>query len=254
METVAKTDDGAQDLRSLADFASLFYTMGKKILIIEDEKKLVTILKGYLEQAGYAVVAATDGQQGLTVFRHEKPALVLLDLNLPGIDGLDVCRALRKESNVPVIMVTARVEETDRLIGLELGADDYILKPFSPREVVARVRAVLRRAEGETMRSQSLSAGDLAVDLAKHAARLKGRALDLTPTEFTLLVVLMQNPGRALTRLQLLDQAQGEAFDGYERTIDAHIKNLRQKLERDPKDPRYILTVFGVGYKFAEDV
>jgi two-component system alkaline phosphatase synthesis response regulator PhoP len=228
--------------------------MGKKILIIEDEKKLVTILKGYLEQAGYAVVAATDGQQGWTVFRHEKPALVLLDLNLPGIDGLDVCRALRKESNVPVIMVTARVEETDRLIGLELGADDYILKPFSPREVVARVRAVLRRAEGETMRSQSLSAGDLAVDLAKHAARLKGRALDLTPTEFTLLVVLMQNPGRALTRLQLLDQAQGEAFDGYERTIDAHIKNLRQKLERDPKDPRYILTVFGVGYKFAEDV
>jgi DNA-binding response OmpR family regulator len=227
--------------------------MGKKILVVDDEKKLVTILKGYLEQAGFAVVTAYDGQQALTVFRHEKPALVLLDLNLPQIDGLDVCRALRKESNVPVIMVTARVEETDRLIGLELGADDYIVKPFSPREVVARVRAVLRRAEGGPARVETLSAGDLTLDLGKHAARLKDRALDLTPTEFDLLAVLMQNPGRAFTRLQLLDQVQGEAFEGYERTIDAHVKNLRQKIERDPKNPQYILTVFGVGYKFADD-
>jgi DNA-binding response OmpR family regulator len=227
--------------------------MAKKILIVEDEKKLVTLLKAYLEQAGFAVVAASDGQQALTMFRYEKPALVLLDLNLPGMDGLDVCRALRKESAVPIIMVTARVEETDRLIGLELGADDYISKPFSPREVVARVRAVLRRAEGEPTRAETLVAGELTLDLTKHSARLKQRELELTPTEFDLLAVLMQNPGRAFTRLQLLDRVQGEAFDGYERTIDAHIKNLRQKIERDPKNPQYILTVFGVGYKFAED-
>ncbi|HEX7594664.1 MAG TPA: response regulator transcription factor [Anaerolineae bacterium] len=227
--------------------------MSKKILVVDDERKLVTILKGYLEQAGYAVVTAYDGQQALTVFRHESPALVLLDLNLPQIDGLDVCRALRKESNVPVIMLTARVEETDRLIGLELGADDYIVKPFSPREVVARVRAVLRRSEGEPTRAETFSAGDLTLDLGKHSARLKDRTLELTPTEFDLLTVMMQNPGRAFTRLQLLDQVQGEAFEGYERTIDAHIKNLRQKIERDPKTPRYILTVFGIGYKFGED-
>lgn len=228
--------------------------MAKKILVVEDEKKLVAVLKGYLEQAGFSVVTASDGEQALTVFRHEKPALVLLDLNLPKLDGLDVCRALRKESNVPIIMVTARVEEADRLIGLELGADDYITKPFSPREVVARVRAVLRRAEGEPTRAEILTAGDLTLDLAKHSARLKDREIELTPTEFDLLTVLMQNPGRAFTRLQLLDRVQGEAFEGYERTIDAHIKNLRQKIERDPKNPRYILTVFGVGYKFAEDV
>lgn len=228
--------------------------MAKKILVVEDEKKLVAILKGYLEQAGFSVVTASDGEQALAVFRHEKPALVLLDLNLPKLDGLDVCRALRKESNVPIIMVTARVEEADRLIGLELGADDYITKPFSPREVVARVRAVLRRAEGEPARAETIVAGDLTLDLAKHSLHLKDREIELTPTEFDLLTVLMQNPGRAFTRLQLLDRVQGEAFEGYERTIDAHIKNLRQKIERDPKNPRYILTVFGVGYKFAEDV
>lgn len=228
--------------------------MAKKILIVEDEKKLVALLKAYLEQAGFVVVTANDGQHALAVYRNEKPALVLLDLNLPGMDGLDVCRALRKESAVPIIMVTARVEETDRLIGLELGADDYISKPFSPREVVARVRAVLRRSEGEPTRAETLVAGDLTLDLTKHSARLKDRLIELTPTEFDLLAVLMQNPGRAFTRLQLLDRVQGEAFDGYERTIDAHIKNLRQKIERDPKNPQYIVTVFGVGYKFAEDM
>jgi DNA-binding response OmpR family regulator len=228
--------------------------MAKKILVVDDEKKLVNIIKGYLEQAGFSVLTAFDGQQALTMYRYEKPALVVLDLNLPVIDGLDVCRMLRKESNVPIIMVTARVEETDRLIGLELGADDYITKPFSPREVVARVRAVLRRTEGQSIKSETISAGHLTVDLGKHLAELNGRAIDLTPTEFVLLTVMMQNPGRAFTRLQLLDQVQGETFDGYERTIDAHIKNLRQKIERDPKNPTYLLTVFGVGYKFAEDV
>lgn len=231
--------------------------MSKKILVVEDEKKLVTILRGYLEQAGFAVLAAYDGQQALTIFRHDKPALVLLDLNLPKIDGLDVCRAIRKESNTPVIMVTARVEEADRLVGLELGADDYIVKPFSPREVVARVRAVLRRTEGETARPETVSAGtagELTIDLTKHTVRIKEHPVELTPTEFDLLAIMMQNPGRVFTRLQLLDQVQGQAFEGYERTIDAHIKNLRQKIEQDPRNPRYILTVFGVGYKFAEDV
>jgi len=227
--------------------------MSKKILLVEDEKKHVAILKGYLEQAGFSVVTASDGQNALTQFRHTKPALVLLDLNLPGMDGLDVCRALRKESSVPIIMVTARIEETDRLIGLELGADDYITKPFSPREVVARVRAVLRRTEGQTT-SETLTGGDLSIDLAKHSLQVGERVVDLTPTEFDLLVVMMREPGRAFTRLQLLDQVQGDAFEGYERTIDAHIKNLRQKIEPDPKVPRYILTVFGIGYKFAEDV
>lgn len=227
--------------------------MSKKILVVEDEKKLVAIIKGYLEQAGFAVAVAYDGQQALTLFRHERPALVLLDLNLPTLDGLDVCRALRKESNVPIIMITARVEETDRLIGLELGADDYISKPFSPREVVARIRAVLRRTEGLPMRAEILTAGDLSIDLGKHSVQFGERTIDLTPTEFDLLAVMMQNAGRVFTRLQLLDKVQGEAFEGYERTIDAHIKNLRQKIERDPKTPRYILTVFGVGYKFAED-
>ncbi len=228
--------------------------MSKKILIVDDEKKLVSVVRGYLEQAGFNVAVAYDGPQALAVFRHEKPNLILLDLNLPGLDGLDVARTLRKESNVPIIMLTARVEETDRLIGLELGADDYIVKPFSPREVVARVRAVLRRTGGETAAPEVLHAGELTLDLGKHTLTTNGGPVDLTPTEFDLLTALMQNPGRAFTRLQLLDRVQGESYEGYERTVDAHIKNLRQKIGDDPKNPRYILTVFGVGYKFAEEV
>lgn len=226
--------------------------MSKKILVVDDEKKIANVVRGYLEQAGYSVVVAHDGPQAIAAFRREKPNLVLLDLNLPGMDGLDVARALRKEFSVPIIMLTARVEEADRLIGLELGADDYVLKPFSPREVVARVRAVLRRVGGETAPAEILQAGKLILDLAKHTATLGAAAVELTPTEFNLLAALMQNPGRAFTRLQLLDRVQGESYEGYERTIDAHIKNLRQKIGDDPKDPRYILTVFGVGYKFAE--
>ncbi len=227
--------------------------MGKTILMVDDEKKLVSVVRGYLEQAGFSVRVAYDGKQALTVFRHEKPNLVLLDLNLPEMDGLDVARTLRKESSVPIIMLTARVEEADRLIGLELGADDYIVKPFSPREVVARIRTVLRRVEGEIAPAQILRAGDLLLDLDKHSVAVKGAPIELTPTEFDLLTALMQNPGRALTRMQLLDRVQGETYEGYERTIDAHIKNLRQKIGDDPKSPRYILTVFGVGYRFAED-
>ncbi len=227
--------------------------MSKKILVVDDEKKIVDVVRGYLEQAGMTVVTAHDGPQALAVFRHEKPDLVLLDLNLPGLDGLDVARALRKESAVPIIMLTARVEEMDRLIGLELGADDYIVKPFSPREVVARVRAVLRRTGDEARPAEIFRAGELVLDMDKHTLTLGGRPVELTPTEFDLLTVLMQNPGRAFTRLQLLDRLQGAAYEGYERTLDAHVKNLRAKIGDDPKAPRYILTVFGVGYKFTED-
>lgn len=226
--------------------------MRKRILVVDDEKKLVKVLSGYLEQAGFEPVPAYDGKHALAAFRRDKPNLVLLDLNLPELDGLDVARAIRQESSIPIIMLTARVEEADRLIGLELGADDYVVKPFSPREVVARVRAVLRRVEGQTAAAEILRAGAIELDLTKHAVTADGKPVELTPTEFDLLQTLMQKPGRVFTRMQLLDRVQGEAFEGYERTVDAHVKNLRQKLGDDPKQPRYILTVFGVGYKFGD--
>jgi DNA-binding response OmpR family regulator len=189
----------------------------------------------------------------LTVYRHEKPVLVVLDLGLPGMDGLDVARTLRREGNVPIIMLTARVDETDKLIGLELGADDYVTKPFSPRELVARVRAVLRRTGSEQEQPLApIVAGGVVIDLERRRVTVDGHLADLTPTEFDLLVVLARHPGRVFTRLELLDRVQGYAFEGYERTVDAHVKNLRQKIEPDPKQPRYVLTVYGVGYKFAE--
>jgi DNA-binding response OmpR family regulator len=226
--------------------------MSKKILVVDDEPQIVRVLRGYLESAGFQVVAAYDGSEALAAFRHEGPELIILDLMLPEVDGLDVARAIRRESDVPLIMLTARVEEAERLIGLELGADDYVTKPFSPREVVARVRAVLRRAGGPETTSQVLSVGDVSLDLDKRQASVAGRQLDLTPTEFDLLATLMSGPGRVFSRMQLLDKVQGYAYEGYERTIDAHIKNLRQKMEDDPRHPRYILTVYGLGYKFAE--
>ncbi len=226
--------------------------MPHTILVVDDEPQLVKVLRGYLEQAGFRVVTAGDGPMALTQYKHEKPDLVLLDLNLPGMDGIEVARRLRALSNVPIIMVTARVDETDRLIGLELGADDYVPKPFSAREVVARVRAVLRRAEATPVSSDIIRAADIVIDLARHTVTRGSEAINLTPTEFNLLAALAREPGRAFTRLQLLEAAQGDAFEGYERTLDAHIKNLRAKLERDPKKPEYILTVFGVGYKFAD--
>jgi len=226
--------------------------MSQKILVIDDEREIVKLVKAYLEQAGFKVATASDGQEGLTVFRHEKPDLVVLDLNLPRIDGLDVCRTIRRESDTPVIMLTARVEEQDRLIGLELGADDYIVKPFSPREVVARVRAVMRRVKPVASTPETITSADISLDLVRHTATVAGEPVDLTPTEFALLKTLAAEPGRAFSRMELLDAAQGEAYEGYERTIDTHIKNLRLKIEPDPKSPRYILTVYGVGYKFAE--
>jgi DNA-binding response OmpR family regulator len=226
---------------------------GETILVVDDEAKIVKTVKAYLESAGFRVTTAQDGQMALTVFRHERPALVVLDLGLPGIDGLDVARTLRRESDVPLIMLTARVDEADKLIGLELGADDYVTKPFSPRELVARVRAVLRRVGGEREQAvPPIVAGEVKIDLERRQVTVAGRTVELTATEFDLLVVLARNPGRVFTRLELLDRVQGYAFEGYERTVDAHVKNLRQKLEQDPKQPRYLLTVYGVGYRFAE--
>jgi DNA-binding response OmpR family regulator len=226
---------------------------GETILVVDDESKIVKTVRAYLENAGFRVVAAGDGQAALTVFRHEKPGLVILDLGLPGLDGLDVARTLRKESHVPLIMLTARVEEVDRLVGLELGADDYVTKPFSPRELVARVRAVLRRAGPERdLAVPPIVAGDVAIDPERRAVTVAGRAVELTPTEFDLLAILASHPGRVFSRMELLDRVQGYAFEGYERTVDAHVKNLRQKIEPDPKQPRYLLTVFGVGYRFVE--
>ena len=227
--------------------------MSKKILVVDDEPEIVKLVRAYLEQAGFAVVTAAEGQEALAVFRHEYPNLVILDLNLPGMDGLDVCRALRRTSDVPIIMLTARIEETDRLIGLELGADDYVVKPFSPREIVARTRAVLRRAEGEPVSPDILNSGDLSLDLIRRTATLAEKVLDLTTMEFDLLTLLVMHPGQVFTRIQLLERLQEHAYLGYERTIDVHIKNLRKKLRDDPKNPHFIGTVRGVGYHFVEE-
>jgi two-component system alkaline phosphatase synthesis response regulator PhoP len=226
--------------------------MSQRILIVDDERKIVQGLVGYFRDAGFETLTAYDGRVALDVARREQPDLIVLDLMLPEIDGLEVCRQLRRTSSVPIIMLTARVEETDRLIGLELGADDYIVKPFSPREVVARARAVLRRARGTVEPAAELRGGEVVLSLDRRTVQVSGLLVDLTPTEFELLAALMRNAGRPLSRSQLLDATQGDTYVGYERTIDAHIKNLRRKLEADPATPKYILTVFGFGYKFND--
>jgi len=228
--------------------------MTHRILVVDDEVQIVRVLRGYLEKAGFAVLTANDGREGLRLARQERPDLVILDLMLPGMDGLDVCRALRKDSELPIIMLTARVEETDRLIGLELGADDYVTKPFSPREVVARVRAVLRRARPDAPLAQDevLHLGELHLDTARRMLAAGQRQVELTPSEFEILRVMLSSPGRVFSRAQLLEAAQGVTYEGYERTIDTHIKNLRQKIEEHPRRPRYLLTVHGVGYKICE--
>jgi two-component system alkaline phosphatase synthesis response regulator PhoP len=226
--------------------------LNELILVVDDEPKITKLARDYLENGGFRVVTASDGDTALAIARHERPDLVVLDLNLPGMDGLDVCRALRRDSDVPIIMLTARVEETDRLIGLELGADDYITKPFSPRELVARVRAIFRRMQGGLVQPGMVRAADLEIDLDGHRAVRADETLSLTRSEFNLLAVLAQHPGQTFSREQLLDRLHGIAFDGYARSIDAHIKNLRQKLEDDPAEPQYILTVYGIGYKFND--
>jgi DNA-binding response OmpR family regulator len=223
--------------------------MAKKILLVDDELQIVKVLRAYLEQSGFQVVDAKDGITALSLFQREKPDFVILDLNIPEMDGLDVCRNIRRQSNIPIMMLTARVEEADRLIGLELGADDYVVKPFSPREVVARVRTIFRRVGGEQVQSEIIRVGNLIIDLDQHTVIVAERVIDLTPTEFDILVVLARQPKRVFTRLQIMEQAQGSAYEGYERTMDAHIKNIRLKLEPNPKSPTYIHTVFGVGYK-----
>jgi two-component system, OmpR family, alkaline phosphatase synthesis response regulator PhoP len=228
----------------------------RTVLVVEDEPGIATIVRDYLERAGFRVVAAGDGVAALRLARSERPSLLVLDLMLPGMDGLDVTRTLRQDpatAKLPIIMLTARAEEIDRLIGLELGADDYIVKPFSPREVVARVKAVLRRAEGDTTPAGVLRAGSLTIDLERRGVRRDGEPVELTATEFDLLAVLAREPGRPFSRSQLLELVYDLDFDGYDRTVDAHIKNLRRKVEPDPRNPRYILTIYGVGYKFAEN-
>jgi len=227
------------------------------ILVVDDEPHITEVVHDYLKQAGYRVLTASDGQTALTLARHEHPDLLVLDLMLPGgLDGLDVCRRLRQDpglADVPIIMLTARVEETDKLIGLELGADDYVTKPFSPRELVARVRAVLRRVRGHGPPPGIVRVGELAVDLAKRSVTVGDQPISLTPTEFDLLSVMARNPGRPFTRAQLMDLVYDVAYAGYDRAIDSHIKNLRRKIEPDPRQPRYVLTVYGVGYKFCEE-
>jgi len=228
--------------------------MNELILVVDDEPKIVKQARDYLEQGGYRVAVAGDGTTALAQARHERPDLVVLDLNLPGMDGLDVCRALRRESDVPIIMLTARVDETDRLIGLELGADDYITKPFSPRELVARVRAVLRRVQGGVRQPGLIRAGDLEIDLHGYRVSRGGETIHLTRSEFNLLAVLAQHPGQTFSRAQLLDRVHGVAYEGFDRSIDAHVKNLRRKLEPDPAEPQYVLTVYGIGYRFTDEV
>lgn len=223
-----------------------------KVLIIEDEPKIIEILRLYLEKEGYQVVTADDGGKGLDLFKREKPNVIILDLMLPSIDGIEVCRAVRKISNVPIVILTARGEEIDRILGLELGADDYITKPFSPREVVARINAVLRRTAKTESVSESLNLAGLHIDLAQHEINFKNKEIKLTPTEFKLLSLMVQHPGRVFTRLQLLDTAIGEVYEGYERTIDVHIKNIRQKLKaQDELNEVDIITIRGVGYKIV---
>jgi len=221
-----------------------------RVLVVDDDPGIVKVVRAYLEKAGFQVLVAHDGKRAMHIARHDKPDLVVLDLMLPEMDGWDVCRALRKESDVPIIMLTARVEDTDKLIGLELGADDYVTKPFSPQELVARVRAILRRVQGMPPKPEIISRGEITVDVSGHSVTVRGEPVDLTPTEFDLLATLMQDAGRSFTRLQLLEQVQGYAYEGYERTIDVHIKNLRQKIEADPRNPQHVKTVYGVGYKF----
>jgi two-component system alkaline phosphatase synthesis response regulator PhoP len=223
--------------------------MSRKILVVDDEPQIIKVLKSYLEKAGFQVVTAGGGQMALQLFQREKPNFVILDLNLPGMDGLEICTAIRRESTVPILMLTARVEEADRIIGLELGADDYVIKPFSPREVVTRVRTILRRVDAIPSTGEVIRVGDLMIDLEKHEVHMAGNVVELTPTEFDILVVLARHPRRVFSRRQIMEQAQGNAFEGYERTIDAHIKNIRLKLEPNPKKPAYIQTVFGLGYK-----
>jgi len=222
-----------------------------RILVVDDEPKIVRLVRDYLAHGGFEVVVARDGREALMRARTEHPDLIVLDLGLPGLDGLDVTRTLRRDSGVPLIMLTARDSETDKVLGLELGADDYLTKPFSPRELVARIRAVLRRHEPSDT-TETIKVGELLIDVPRLRAEVAGRAVPLTASEFDLLATMARQPGRVFTRSQLLDAIRGQAIESYERAIDAHVKNIRRKLEPDPRRPRYLLTVYGVGYRLAD--
>jgi DNA-binding response OmpR family regulator len=227
--------------------------MSKTILVVDDKKELRVMVKTYLEEEGFRVATAGDGQEALYVARHEKPDLIILDLMMPQMGGYDFLRAHRREADTPIIILTAKLEEGDKVLGLELGADDFVTKPFSMRELTARVRAVLRRVGREQADAEVLRAADVTLDRQRRLVTAAGRPVDLTPSEFDLLAALLAAPGRAYTRAELLDRLQGDAYDGYERTIDVHIRNLRTKIEPDPSKPRYVETVYGVGYRFAAE-
>jgi len=224
----------------------------KTVLVVDDERQIATIVGDYLRHAGFGVLTAGNGVEALALARSRRPDLVVLDLGLPHLDGIEVARTLRKEGNVPIIMLTARVEESDRLLGLELGADDYISKPFSPRELVARVRAVLRRTDAGPSQETVLRRADLTIDVPRLAVTRGDTPIELTPTELQIVATLARQPGRIFTRAQLLDAVRGSEVESFERAIDTHIKNIRRKLERDARSPRYLLTVYGIGYKFGE--
>ena len=224
----------------------------KKILVVDDEKRIVEIIKAYLNKEGYNVMTAYDGEEALNAAATYKPDLIVLDLMLPKVSGWDVCRELRKTSDVPIIMVTARDEVTDKIIGLELGADDYVSKPFDPKEIVSRVRAILRRMENTRTKREKIDIGGLSIDIEKRQVSRDGQTIELTAIEFQLLTVMAETPGIVYSRSQLLDKTQGDAYEGYERTIDSHIKNLRKKIEPDADHPEYVITVRGVGYKVED--
>jgi DNA-binding response OmpR family regulator len=227
--------------------------MSKTIMIVDDEERLTALLKTYMEQDGFRAVTARNGREALFLSRQEKPDLIVLDVMMPEMDGLEFMRQHRRERPTPVILLTARVEESDKVIGLELGADDYVTKPFSPRELTARVRAVLRRSGQAQPEPDVLRVLEVSLDRAGHVVRVNDHPVDLTPSEFDLLATLMSAPGRAFSRLELLDRIQGATYEGYERTIDVHVKNLRAKIEPDTARPRYIETVYGVGYRFCAE-
>ena len=225
--------------------------MTKTILVVDDEKRIISLLKAYLEQQGFLVTTALNGKDAIYIARHEKPDLIILDIMMPEMDGYEFMRQHRKERETPIILLTAKVDEDDKVIGLELGADDYVTKPFSPRELTSRIRAVLRRTGQSLPQVEVLRLGGITLDRDSHLVTVEESIVDLTLSEFDLLAALMSAPGRTFTRLELLDQIQDTAFVGYERTIDVHIKNLRAKIEDNPRQPRYIETVYGLGYRFA---
>jgi DNA-binding response OmpR family regulator len=225
----------------------------KRILIVDDEEMIVRTIKAYLDREGFKTYTAHDGEEALRAFEEKGPDLIVLDLMLPKVTGIEVTRKIRATSRVPIIMLTAKAAEADRVVGLELGADDYVVKPFSPRELVARIRAVLRRIDGAAGEAEKIVSGDIEIDIKTREVLLSGKEIELTPTEFDLLAYLARHPGQVFTRLQLLREVQGYTYDAFARTIDTHVKNLRRKLEEDPKKPRYIQTVHGVGYRFARE-